>query len=256
LTKGLGANEELNSDGRRADSADYLISDGVLIDIHPHLVKFIPDAELDCIVRRPESDIVRRPESDIVRRSDFDDRRKPNDLFHSPEHWREQERGDLPDAAPDPDARPRRRGHGNHLRHLLPAESWPKYLLDGRIPRGFAVVRQRVSNPASRRPRSDGLQPGAAPAGATGPVRPAHRRRVHPRYRMLEQLEDSRCAGLPAQPDHLDPAVQHHWCMWPDSGPRVGGLERARIGRSGVGLGRVVSDLLERKGREFGGELA
>jgi uncharacterized membrane protein YfcA len=34
------------------------------------------------------------------------------------------------------------------------------------------------------------------------------------------------------------------------------GLERARIGRSGVGLGRVVSDLLERKGREFGGEFA
>ena len=31
-------------------------------------------------------------------------------------------------------------------------------------------------------------------------------------------------------------------------------LERARIGRSGVGLGRVVSDLLEREGREFGGE--
>jgi hypothetical protein len=33
-------------------------------------------------------------------------------------------------------------------------------------------------------------------------------------------------------------------------------LERARIGRSGVGLGRVVSDLLEREGFEFGGELA
>ena len=33
-------------------------------------------------------------------------------------------------------------------------------------------------------------------------------------------------------------------------------LERARIGRSGVGLGRVVSDLLEREGREFGGEFA
>ena len=36
----------------------------------------------------------------------------------------------------------------------------------------------------------------------------------------------------------------------------TGDLERARIGRSGVGLGRVVSDLLERKGREFGGEFA
>jgi hypothetical protein len=33
-------------------------------------------------------------------------------------------------------------------------------------------------------------------------------------------------------------------------------LERARIGGSGVGLGRVVSDLLERKGREFRGEFA
>ena len=33
-------------------------------------------------------------------------------------------------------------------------------------------------------------------------------------------------------------------------------LERARMGRSGVGLSRVVSDLLERKGFEFGGELA
>ena len=31
-------------------------------------------------------------------------------------------------------------------------------------------------------------------------------------------------------------------------------LERARIGRSGVGLSRVVSDLLEREGFEFGGE--
>jgi hypothetical protein len=38
--------------------------------------------------------------------------------------------------------------------------------------------------------------------------------------------------------------------------PFIFELERARIGRSGVGLGRVVSDLLERKGREFGGELA
>jgi hypothetical protein len=33
-------------------------------------------------------------------------------------------------------------------------------------------------------------------------------------------------------------------------------LERARIGRLRVGLGRVVSDLLEREGREFGGEFA
>ena len=33
-------------------------------------------------------------------------------------------------------------------------------------------------------------------------------------------------------------------------------LERARIGQSGVGLGRVVSDLLEREGREFRGEFA
>jgi hypothetical protein len=33
-------------------------------------------------------------------------------------------------------------------------------------------------------------------------------------------------------------------------------LERARIGRSGVGLGRVVSDLLEREGRELRGEFA
>jgi hypothetical protein len=31
-------------------------------------------------------------------------------------------------------------------------------------------------------------------------------------------------------------------------------LERARIGRSGVGLGRVVSDLLEREAGEFRGE--
>jgi hypothetical protein len=34
------------------------------------------------------------------------------------------------------------------------------------------------------------------------------------------------------------------------------GLERARIGLSGVGLGGVVSDLLERKGFEFGREIA
>ena len=33
-------------------------------------------------------------------------------------------------------------------------------------------------------------------------------------------------------------------------------LERARIGQSGVGLGRVVSDLLECEGREFRGEFA
>ncbi len=38
--------------------------------------------------------------------------------------------------------------------------------------------------------------------------------------------------------------------------PCIPCLERARIGRSGVGLGRVVSDLLEREGREFGGEFA
>lgn len=31
-------------------------------------------------------------------------------------------------------------------------------------------------------------------------------------------------------------------------------IERARIGRSGVGLSRVVSDLLEREGFEFGAE--
>jgi hypothetical protein len=39
-------------------------------------------------------------------------------------------------------------------------------------------------------------------------------------------------------------------------GATIGFLERARIGRSGVGLGRVVSDLLEREGREFRGEFA
>jgi len=33
-------------------------------------------------------------------------------------------------------------------------------------------------------------------------------------------------------------------------------LERARIGRSGVGLSRVVFDLLERKGFELRGEFA
>jgi hypothetical protein len=33
-------------------------------------------------------------------------------------------------------------------------------------------------------------------------------------------------------------------------------LERARIGQSGVGLGRVVSDLLEREAGEFRGEFA
>jgi hypothetical protein len=38
--------------------------------------------------------------------------------------------------------------------------------------------------------------------------------------------------------------------------PPSGCLERARIGRSGVGLGRVVSDLLECEGREFRGEFA
>jgi hypothetical protein len=37
---------------------------------------------------------------------------------------------------------------------------------------------------------------------------------------------------------------------------RVSELERARIGRSRVGLGRVVSDLLECEGREFRGEFA
>jgi PAS domain-containing protein len=39
-------------------------------------------------------------------------------------------------------------------------------------------------------------------------------------------------------------------------GYQTSDLERARIGRSGVGLGRVVSDLLEREGREFRGEFA
>ena len=38
--------------------------------------------------------------------------------------------------------------------------------------------------------------------------------------------------------------------------PKRMALELARIGRLGVGLSRVVFDLLERQGFEFGGELA
>ena len=38
--------------------------------------------------------------------------------------------------------------------------------------------------------------------------------------------------------------------------PLLACLERARIGQSWVGLGGVVSDLLEREVGEFGGELA
>src|SRR5665647_173208 len=36
---------------------------------------------------------------------------------------------------------------------------------------------------------------------------------LHPRHRMLNQLEDSRSAGLPTQPDCADPTAQHHCCV-------------------------------------------
>jgi len=41
---------------------------------------------------------------------------------------------------------------------------------------------------------------------------------------MLNQLEDSRSAGLPTQPDCADPTAQHHCCVWPDRGSSIGGL--------------------------------
>jgi len=40
---------------------------------------------------------------------------------------------------------------------------------------------------------------------------------------MLNELEDSRSAGLPTQPDHTDPTVQHHCCVWPERGPCISG---------------------------------
>ena len=68
-------NEELNSDGRRADSDHHVVSDGVRLDIQPHLVEFIPD-----------SDNVWRPDSDNVQRPGSDDRLNTGDLVPNRDH--------------------------------------------------------------------------------------------------------------------------------------------------------------------------
>ena len=40
-------NEELIFDGRRADSDHHVVTDGVLLDVQPSTVDFIPRADLD-----------------------------------------------------------------------------------------------------------------------------------------------------------------------------------------------------------------
>ena len=191
-------NENLNSDGHRADTTQCVIAGGVLLNVQPLNVEFfIPGADLDCITPRP----------------DVDDRPRTSDLFRLTDHQREDRSRDLPDAAPVTHARLGRRNRRKLVRHLLPAESRSKHLLDGRIPRLFITVRQRVSHPASRDTKWHGLQPGATQAGRPRQVRRSHRRRKHPRYWLLNQLEDSRSTGLPTKPDHCDPRAQHHCCV-------------------------------------------
>jgi hypothetical protein len=68
-------NEELNSGGRRADSDHLVVSGGVRLD-QPHLVAFIPAADLD---------VVWHPDLDSVQRADSGDPLSTGDFFHIPD---------------------------------------------------------------------------------------------------------------------------------------------------------------------------
>ena|SRR5665811_279407 len=49
LMNGRG-NEEVNSDGRRADSDHHVVTYGVLLDVQPFTIEFIPGSDVDSIV--------------------------------------------------------------------------------------------------------------------------------------------------------------------------------------------------------------
>ena len=129
-------------------------------------------------------------------------------------------------------------------------------------PHDLAPTGNRTANLKGHRPRRTALfphhaqEPPAATAGRSlERIRPRHPLTLQSGHRRSQHERGHRCGSRSVGRTLRDgrQSGDHDGRRCDIAGSC---LERARIGRSGVGLGRVVSDLLEREGRQFGGEFA